>query len=65
MLDEPIQVADRQLLRQLAAIEGMSQVPADLIEALAQVQMRLNAHVYELQIKKPQLDAARSELEEI
>jgi len=65
MLDEPIEVPDRQLLRQLAAMGGMSQVPADLIRELARVQMRLNAHVHDLQIKKAQLDAARAELEEI
>jgi len=41
VLDEPIQVADRQLLRQLAAIEGAPQDPADLIQLLAQILMRL------------------------
>ena len=65
MLDEPIQVADRLLLRQLAAIEGMPQAPAELIQALAQIQMRLNAQLHDLQEKKAQLDAARAELEEI
>ena len=58
MLDEPIQVADRLLLRQLAAMDGMPQDAASLIQILAQVQMRLN---YELQNKL----AAGAELEEI
>ena len=43
--DEPIQVSDRQLLRQLVAIEGMPQDPAYLIKLLAEIQMRLNADV--------------------
>ena len=58
MLDEPIQVADRLLLRQLAAMDGMPQDAASLIPILAQVQMRLN---YDLQNKL----AAKAELEEI
>ena len=62
MLSEPIQVAERQLWQQFTTIDRMPQVPADLVEQLFQVQLRLTAHVVELRSKKAKLDDARADL---
>ena len=63
MLDEPIQEAVHRLWRMLSIIEHQPQVPAELLEELVQIEIRLYAHVVDLRAKKAKLDAARADLE--
>ena len=65
MLNQPIQFAERELWRLLAAIGQMPQVPSELVEELFQIQRRLTTHVVDLRHKKAQLDVARADLEGI
>jgi hypothetical protein len=63
MLNEPIQKAADHLWHMLSIIGHMRQVPANLMEELVQIEIRLNAYVIDLRAKKAKLDAARADLE--